>query len=84
MSAEIPVVASNFPLWKEIVEGSKCGICVNPTNPQEIANAIKYLLKNDKIAKEMGRNGRLAVESKYNWESEEKKLVNLYKKLLNC
>jgi len=82
MSAGIPVVASNFPLWKEIVEGNNCGICVDPLKPKEIADAIRYLLERSEEAKEMGENGRKAVEEKYNWETESKKLLQIYRELL--
>ena len=79
MSAGIPVIASDFPLWKQIVEGNKCGICVNPLNPKAIAEAINYIIENPKEAEEMGQNGRKAVEEKYNWAIEGQKLLNFYK-----
>lgn len=82
MSAGLPVIASNFPLWREIVEGNKCGICVDPLNPKEIAEAIKYIIDNPKEAKKMGENGKKAVIEKYNWNKEEEKLIKLYKDLL--
>ncbi|MBU0727812.1 glycosyltransferase family 4 protein, partial [Patescibacteria group bacterium] len=37
MACGIPVIVSNFPLWKEIVEGNNCGVCVDPLNHKEIA-----------------------------------------------
>jgi len=82
MSAGIPVVASNFPLWKEIVEKNNCGICVDPLNPKEIADSINYILNNNEISKSMGERGRKLVETKYNWDNEEVKLIELYKKLI--
>ncbi len=82
MSAGIPVIASNFPLWKEIIEENRCGICVNPESPNEISDAIDYLFSNCGVAEEMGKNGRRAVEEKYNWEAESVKLINLYKEIL--
>lgn len=82
MSAGLPVVTSNFPLWREIVEGNKCGICVDPEDIDEIASAIQYLVDNPIEAERMGGNGRKAVMEKYNWEQEEKKLLKLYKNLL--
>ena len=83
MSAGVPVISSNFPLWKEIIEGNKCGLTVDPLSPEEIAEAIKYLAENKEEAKEMGRRGRKAVEKRYNWAVEESALLNLYKEILN-
>jgi len=82
MSAGIPVIASNFPLWKEIVEGTECGICVDPLNPKEIADAIRWIIEHPVEASRMGENGRKAVEERYNWGIEEKKLLELYNKIL--
>lgn len=82
MSAGIPVLGSNFPLWKEIIEDNNCGICVNPENVEQISEAIQWFLNNPDKASEMGENGRKAVEEKYNWETESKKMIKLYQKLL--
>ena len=83
MSAGLPVIASNFPLWKEIIEGNKCGICVDPMKPEEIAKAIDYLYEHPEEARQMGQNGQKAVYEKYNWNIEEKKLLNVYEKIMN-
>lgn len=82
MSAGLPVIASNFPLWKEIVEGNNCGICVNPLDPKKIADAISYIIANPKEAEIMGKNGRKAVVEKYNWDIEEEKLFKIYEELI--
>lgn len=81
MEACLPVVASNFPLWREIIDKSSCGICVDPTNPEEISDAIKYLIEHPGKAKEMGQNGRRAVLERYNWDKESKKLLSIYEAL---
>jgi glycosyltransferase involved in cell wall biosynthesis len=81
MSAGIPVIASSFPLWKEIVEGSECGMCVDPLNPKEIAEAIQFFIEHPAEAEQMGNNGRQAVEQAFNWEKEEKKLIKAYDQL---
>lgn len=83
MLAGIPVIASDFPLWREIIKGNNCGVLVDPLNPKDIADAIIYLYKNPLKAKEMGENGRRAVIEKYNWQQEEKKLLDLYQKLIS-
>lgn len=82
MSAGIPVIASHFPLWKQIIEGNHCGICVDPENPEQIAQAMEYLCNNDTEAKKMGENGKRAIDSTYNWTAESKKLIAFYHRLL--
>jgi len=82
MSAGIPVIASNFPLWKEIVEGNNCGICVDPLNPKAIGEAIQYFIEHPYEQKEMGRNGLKTVYNKYNWAIEEKKFISFYNKVI--
>ncbi len=74
----LPVIASDFPLWKEIVEGNNCGILVDPKSPKEIASAIDWILGHPEEARKMGENGRKAVLEKYNWANEEEKLLKLY------
>ncbi|NVO66029.1 glycosyltransferase family 4 protein [Methanofollis tationis] len=78
MAAGIPVVASDFPNIRSIVEDAQCGILVDPTDPQNIADSIAYLLNNPEIAISMGKNGRKAIESKYNWENMEQRLYRIY------
>ncbi|HDI3206345.1 TPA: glycosyltransferase family 4 protein [Vibrio cholerae] len=81
MSAGVPVIGSNFPLWKQIIEGNQCGLCVDPLAPQTIAEAIDYLVTHPVEAEQMGRNGQKAVQEKYNWGIEEQKLLNFYKSI---
>lgn len=83
MSAGIPVIASDFDLWKQIVVGSGCGLCVDPMDPAAIASAIDHLMSHRAEAEEMGKNGRQAVLSRYNWAREEAKLIEFYDRLLS-
>lgn len=82
MAAGLPVIASNFPLWRQIIEGAQCGLLVDPLNPQAIADAIRWILEHPVESEAMGQRGRKAVEEAYNWDNEAVKLIVLYKKLL--
>ena len=82
MSAGIPVIASNFPLWRSIIEDNNCGICVDPLNPNEIAAAIDIIITDEYHARQMGENGRKMILERYNWAAEERKLLNIYENLL--
>jgi len=81
MAAGVPVIASDIPLWKGIIDESGCGICVNPLDPKAIAEAITYMIFNPEEAEQMGKNGQEAVTKKYNWSIEEQKLFRLYEGL---
>lgn len=82
MSAGIPVICSNFPLWKEIIEKNQCGVCVNPLDPKDIANGVNTILSDDLKSEQMGKNGRKAIETKYNWENEFQRLLSFYSNIL--
>lgn len=81
MAAGMPVIASDFQLWKDIIEPTACGITVKPDSASEIANAINTLYTDEKLAKTMGRAGREAIVAKYSWEREGVVLVNAYNEL---
>lgn len=78
MSAGLPVIGSDFSLWREIIVGYDCGVCVDPSDATAIARAIEFLLSNPQRAMVMGQNGRRAIEIKFNWKNEEAKLLALY------
>lgn len=79
MASALPVIASDFPLWRQIVSVHDCGKLVNPLAANEIADAIIALL-NDPMAEQLGLRGRLAVEHNYTWEVESAKLLQFYQR----
>jgi glycosyltransferase involved in cell wall biosynthesis len=82
MAAGLPVVASDFPLWRQIIESAGCGMLVNPESPEDIARAIHWLFDHPAEAEAMGRRGRKAVEEQFNWPSQLKLLLELYERVL--
>lgn len=83
MNAGLPIICSNFPVWKKFVEKHQCGIAVNPYDEHEIKQAISYLRNNPERARKMGENGKKAVIRELNWQTEEEKLIAWYNKLLD-
>ncbi|QJE02876.1 glycosyltransferase family 4 protein [Massilia forsythiae] len=83
MAAGLPVIASRFPLWQDIVEGNQCGLCVDPLDPAAIAAAIDYLCRHPDVARRMGENGRRAAHATYHWRGEADKLAGFYERLAN-
>lgn len=81
MAAGMPAIASDFPLWRSIVEDAGCGLLVDPQDPAAIARAMRTLLSDQTRAHEMGESGKRAVLAKYSWEAEGRKLAGLYQTL---
>ena len=83
MCAGIPVIASDFPAWRHIVDRNRCGLLVDPLDSAAVAQAIDYLSTHPKDAERMGCNGRRAVEEQYNWAEENCKLIRVYEQVLS-
>jgi len=83
MLVGLPVIASNFPLYREVVEPHRCGLIVDPAHPEEIAQAMTHLIEHPAEARQMGRNGRQAVAQRYNWQRESEALLRIYETVLD-
>lgn len=83
MICGLPVIVSDFPYWREILAGVDCAIFVDPLDPKAIGEAIQWIFDNPAEAEAMGKRGRQAVLEKFNWDSEGRKLVDLYTDILS-
>jgi glycosyltransferase involved in cell wall biosynthesis len=79
MAAGLPVISSDFPVWREIVESSNCALLIDPLDLNAIVAAMQWIVDNPDEAEAMGRRGRQAVEDHYNWEPEGAALVAFYR-----
>lgn len=82
MAASLPVIASDFPLWRSIIDEAKCGMLVDPLVPGSISAAMQWILDHPAEAQIMGENGRRAVERKFNWQFSARKLADFYSRLI--
>jgi len=76
MLCGLPIVASKMPLNK-VVEEEQCGFLVNYNNLKEIYNACFKLLTDEKLWSKFSANAKNAILTKYNWEKEEEKILNV-------
>jgi len=79
----LPVIISNFPKLKKLIEELDAGMSVDPTNSAAIADAIRVLGNNTALRLRLGENGRAAVLKERNWEAEAIKLVQIYRRILS-
>ena len=77
MAAGKPVVATAVGGNPEVLANGRAGLLVPPADPEALADAINRLLNSPDIRREMGRSGRLRVESEYGVS----KMVDRYERL---
>jgi glycosyltransferase involved in cell wall biosynthesis len=81
-AAGLPVVATDVPRWRAVLEAHDCGVCVPYGEPELLGAAITRLLDDDDAARAMGERARRAAEERYSWETQASELVALYDELL--
>jgi len=82
MALKLPVITSDFLIYKEVVDTSGCGFCISPYDADALYHRLRLLTENRALRSQMADNGRKSVEINYNWISEEKCLISFYKEIL--
>lgn len=82
MACGLPVIANCEGYTGKFVRENKIGLCVEEGNLEQIKEAVIKLVNNVELQKELGKNGRKLVEKFYNWENMEKRLIEVYEKVL--
>ncbi|WP_353722556.1 glycosyltransferase [Dyadobacter sp. 676] len=82
MALKLPVVTSDFPIYRKIVERSECGFCIPPEDAGALCRVLELCCENEALRVQFGNNGRKAAETHYNWASEEALLLSFYHDIL--
>ncbi len=75
-------IVENTPYLKKIVEDACIGITCDFSNVGEIKDKIDWILSNREKVDEMVDNAYQMYIKEYNWESQERKLIELYERLI--
>jgi glycosyltransferase involved in cell wall biosynthesis len=78
----IPQVCVNYPAYAEINEKYKVALLINDLEPDTISNALNNLLTNDVLYQELESNC-VKARQVYNWQEEQKKLIEFYKQSIH-
>ena len=82
MSAGLAIVMPAYPLSKDIILKSNCGVIVDTSDLQDMVAKVKYLLENPNVRREMGQNGLKYAKKHFSWYTQEQKLLSFYKWVL--
>ncbi|MFO7803160.1 MAG: glycosyltransferase [Desulfovermiculus sp.] len=81
MAVGLPIVASDFPAWRELIANQGIGLCVDAEDPTSVAKALDWLYNYPEQARDMGQRGQDLVFEKYNWEHEGQRLLDFYERI---
>ena len=81
MAAGVPVVASDLPSVREIIDDKINGRLVRPDRPADLARAIRIMIEYPQHRIEMGKNAREKIERELTWEFCTHSLSDLYREI---
>ena len=81
-ACEKPIVVSDLPALREIVEPWKTGLFYKPSDPKDLAEKICILLNDKLLASRMGEAGRKLVKKEYGWNKLATEFVNICERML--
>lgn len=82
MHMGLPILCSDFPVWKKLVEATNTGRVVDVENLYAYAGILDFFIVDGHEVAEIKKAGPIAVADRFNWKREEEKLFSLYKSLI--
>ena len=76
-----PLIVSDCPAQAEVVRNTRSGIVFEAGNAVDLADKIDWMHRHEEERNQYGKNAKLAVFQKWNWEETSKDLVSLYEKI---
>jgi len=82
MLAGLAIIIPKFAMEvAPVVQDRNCGLLVDPSDPEELANGLDYMADHREECRRMGQRGKQAVLDEYNWEREAERLIETYRDL---
>jgi glycosyltransferase involved in cell wall biosynthesis len=82
MASERPVVLSDIPGVREVIQDGRSGLLSRPTDPRDLAEKINTLIDDPTLRRDMGKRGRQRVLANFTWEVVGKQFRDIYLRLL--
>ena len=84
MASGTPVIASNLPGVRTVVDDGEDGLLINPGDVDDLQRALQTVLGDEARRQGMGLQGRRKVERHYDWTQIGSRLETIYLQLLNA
>ena len=77
----VPTIGTNIGGIPEVIEDNKTGLLIPPNNSEELTKAIIKLIENPSLRKQLGKNAKERVKTKFSIEIHTHQIQNLYSSL---
>jgi glycosyltransferase involved in cell wall biosynthesis len=81
MAAKVPIVASNLPAIREILENGKTAVLVEPDNPKALAEGIEKVLTDREFARKIVEQAYKKVQD-FTWEKRAENITIFLENIL--
>ena len=80
--AGLPVVISDFPENRKVMENCRSGVLVDPTNPRDVSEAADHIFESPQKYNELRQRALTAAEHIYNWDKEKEVYYKIFNHIL--
>ncbi len=81
MAAGLPVLVSDRPGLRALVETRGCGVSADESSPESIAAAVNALLSDPDLSRRLGAAGARAFEEEYSYERQFAPVLEVFRSL---
>jgi glycosyltransferase involved in cell wall biosynthesis len=77
----LPVLGSNLPPIRQFLRDGQNGLVFHPSEPEDLARAIRYCIEHPEASKKMGECGRAMIMHEWNNDKQADTLLEFYQKI---
>lgn len=81
LQAGLAIIASDISGWRGFIEKNKIGLLIDPDNDLSISEAMKKLILDKNLLREMRRNSK-ELSKEFSWDSQKRKLLEMYEEII--
>jgi len=82
MAMRKPTITTKVGVIPEIFIHKEHAFLIQPGDTKQLTDALLTVLGDEKLSKQMGRNARRLVETKYSWKRVVQETLNIYEEVL--
>ena len=83
IQSALPQVSVDYPAYREINNDYECALLIEDTSTDTIEKALNRLLNDQQLYNRI-RDNAVNAAGIFNWNNEEKKLLNFYQNIFEC